>query len=229
LGLDGEIEIKPHLELSSDEKKFGRFNDGAGILSHHTLPQIAIISNGAMKYKSLPFATTQAVVDALKDECFFVQLGSENDATLLSAKDLRGKLSLRQAAGVLYNSDLFMGSIGGLMHLARAVDCPAVIAYGAEPLEFEYYAGNSYVFSETPCEICANGELDPYAEICPYDYKCIRNVAPEKMVMAIREKLSALREFPKQTDICVANPVNGMVFYRSHQRVKRNQSLKFEA
>jgi CDP-glycerol glycerophosphotransferase len=116
--------------------------------------------------------------------------------------DLRGDLSLRQVASTLHNSDLFVGAIGGLMHLARAVDCPAVIALGAEPLEFEYYAGNSYVFSETPCNICEEGKLDPHREACLNDYRCIRNISVEKMITAIREKLSASREFPLQTDIC---------------------------
>jgi lipopolysaccharide biosynthesis glycosyltransferase len=218
LGLEGEIEIKPSWELTDENKKFGRF------VSESQTKQIAIISGGAMKYKTLPLAATQAIVDTLKDECFFVQLGTEKDELLDHVYDFRSK-SLRQVAAVLHNSDLFVGTIGGLMHLARAMDCPAVIAYGAEPLEFEYYTGNSYVFSETPCEICASGELDPYAESCPYDYKCIRNIAPEKMVTAILEKLLAPREFPKQTDICVANPVIGMESRRNHLRVKRDKFL----
>ena len=219
LGLNGEIEIRPHWELTDAEKSFGRFASGK--------PQVAIMSTGRMKYKSLPFDTIQAIVDRLKDDCFFVQIGSSTDAELHGTYDFRGT-ELRQVASVLHNSDLFVGTIGGLMHLARAVDCPAVIAYSAEPIELVSFTGNSYVFSDTPCEVCANGELDPYMEVCPYDYKCIRNVAPEKMVAAIKERLMEAREFPRQTDFCQANPARGIDVFRklyNHKILDKNNKF----
>jgi ADP-heptose:LPS heptosyltransferase len=69
----------------------------------------------------------QAVVNALSGQLNFVQVGSSGDPKLDNVIDLRGKTTLRQAAAVLARSRLFVGLVGGLMHLARAVDCSAVI------------------------------------------------------------------------------------------------------
>jgi lipopolysaccharide biosynthesis glycosyltransferase len=195
IGIEGKIEIKPHLELTDDDKRFGR-------LSPIEKKQIVIMGEGIFKYKTLPYEIRQTIIDELHGEFFFIQIGIHSDRLLEGVLDLRGTLSLRQVASVLYNSDLFVGTIGGLMHLARAVECPAVIAYSAEPLELCYYAGNSYVFSETPCNICEEGKMDPHREVCMNDYCCIRNISVKKMVAAILEKLSTPREFPYQTDFC---------------------------
>ena len=51
---------------------------------------------------------------------------------LKGALDLRGKTGLREAAAILSNSLVFIGQVGFLMHLARAVDCRSVIVYGGQ-------------------------------------------------------------------------------------------------
>jgi ADP-heptose:LPS heptosyltransferase len=72
----------------------------------------------------------QGVVSALRDRYDFVQVGSAGDPLLDGALDLRGKTSLRETAAVLAGSLAFVGQVGFLMHLARAVDCRSVIVYG---------------------------------------------------------------------------------------------------
>ncbi|GHS99520.1 hypothetical protein FACS1894108_09670 [Planctomycetales bacterium] len=169
LGLTGDIEIAPHLELTVAEKSFGRFS---------ARKQVALMNGGKMRYKSLPTPTMQTIVNQLREKYDFVQIGAGRNEPLTGARNLQGKLTLRQTAAVLANSDLFVGAIGGLMHLARAVECPAVIAYAGEPPELCYYAGNAYVFP---------------------DGDSLSRLDPRAMAAAIETRLAEPREFPLQT------------------------------
>jgi hypothetical protein len=169
LGLTGDIEIAPRLELTVAEKQFGRLS---------AKKQIALMNGGKMKYKSLPTPVMQTIVNQLREKYDFVQIGARRDEPLTGVKNMQGQLTLRQTAAVLANSDLFVGAIGGLMHLARAVECPAVIAYAGEPPELCYYAGNAYVFPD--------GDL-------------LSRLDPQAMITAIERRLTEPREFPRQS------------------------------
>ena len=202
MGLSGEIEIAPRLALSNLEEKFGKFSDKR---------QISIMTGGQAHHKYFLPKIAQKIVDALHPEYDFVQIGGKDDPPLTNTLHLMGKLPLHKTSAVLSNSALFAGSIGGLMHLARAVDCPSVIAFAGEPLSFEFYNTNSYVFSDTPCSECPDGRLDPFHEPCPYAYRCITNINPDKMIAMLKEKLAAPPvSLPPQTVILSPDPVIGM-------------------
>jgi CDP-glycerol glycerophosphotransferase len=220
LGLSGEIEITPRLPLG-DEEKYAKRISGK--------KQIAIMAGGQRQYKSFPLQIAQKIVDVLHSEYDFVQIGSKNDPSLTNVQHLMGE-PLHKAAAVLYNSDLFVGSIGGLMHMARAVECPSVIAFAGEPLAYEYYTGNTYVFSDTPCDECPKGRLDAGFDPCPHGYRCVVNINPDKMIAAIREKLaSPLGTIPAQAAILTPTPVVGMELWHKFrfmtaQRLMRKNS-----
>lgn len=93
-----------------------------------------------------------------------IQLGIVEDEALDGAVDLRGKTTLREGAAILANVNLFIGLEGGLIHTARAVNCPAVVIYTGytTPAETGYpeninlradSAGES-CWSRFPCEHC---------------------------------------------------------------------------
>ena len=126
----------------------------------------------------------------MKDEYYFVQIGGLNDEKLKGvSKSLEGQITLRQTAAVLYNSDLFVGEIGGLMHMARAVDCPAVIAYSSvEPDYFVNYIANTNVHPRKPCYDFKGG-IRNVCGGCLKRHTCIRSVEVDDVVQAIREKL----------------------------------------
>jgi ADP-heptose:LPS heptosyltransferase len=72
----------------------------------------------------------QVVVDQLvQNGLNIIHLGSTDDESLQSVRDLRGKTTLREAAAILANALLLIGLEGGLMHLARAVDARAIVIY----------------------------------------------------------------------------------------------------
>ena len=188
-GYSGKIELKPEIYLTEEEKSFGRFFP-------KDRKQIAIMSSAISPQKQYPYF--QQIVDALKDEYDFVQIGAQEDKSLEGAKEnMAGKLSLRQTASVLYNSDLFVGEIGGLMHMARAVDCPAVIAYSsAEPDHVVRYIANINVGPENKCLFAQSGDHDAICEPCinKDPYCCCRTIPVEKIIEGIYEQLKRGKE-----------------------------------
>ncbi|WP_250489167.1 CDP-glycerol glycerophosphotransferase family protein, partial [Campylobacter jejuni] len=75
LGLEGDIVVDLNFPLTNKEKTFGRF-------ASEGKKQIAIISGGLQRYKTYPFEKLQQVVDRLKDEYDFVQVGTKKDLPL---------------------------------------------------------------------------------------------------------------------------------------------------
>jgi len=201
LGLNGNIEINPKFDLLDVEKDFGKFSEKE---------QICIMSAGVVAYKSLPLKITQKIVDSLCDKYQFIQIGTLNDPAVNNVINLQGKLSLRETAATLYNSKLFVGTIGALMHLAKSVDCKSVIAFSCEPLHFEYYEGNHYVFSRTPCDLCATNKLSVLYEPCPYDYKCIKNFETNDMISEIKKALWDEKEIVPHSEVIKPNIVLGL-------------------
>lgn len=165
-GLTGPITLKPYLSLSEDELERGKL-----------LPrQVGIQSSGlnakhAMRNKNWFLENYQGVVSLLKDRYDFVQVGSITDAPLEGALDLRGKTTLRETAAVLAGSLAFVGQVGFLMHLARAVDCRSVIVYGGREAPGQSgYPCNANLYSAVSCSPCWR------LNTCPYDRMCLQMI-----------------------------------------------------
>lgn len=71
----------------------------------------------------------QKVVNELYKNHKIVHIGSINDERLENVIDLRGKTTIREAAAIIFNSRLFVGLEGGLVHLAKAVDKKSIVIY----------------------------------------------------------------------------------------------------
>ena len=221
-GLSGNVKIEPKIFLTDKEKKFGRF---------FKKTQIAVMSNGIEKYKTFPIEKMQEVIDKLKDRYDFIQVGAKDDVKLKNVKDARGKFSIRQLAGVLHNSDLFVGNIGGLMHLARAVGTRSVIAYSkAEPLNLASYPCNINVLAKNSCDICGKREKDPREFQCYDNYSCIKNISVEDMLKAVEKQMSPLApRLPLETESInlTADKVQGLELF-CVKTVKCIADSKFE-
>lgn len=179
-GYTGEVEIKPEIYLTEKEKQFGRFSNEK--------KQIVIMSTALDKHKQ--WDKWQELANLLKDQYYLIQLGGPNDIKLENTNDFRGKYTLRECASILYNSDLFVGQIGGLMHMARAVNCPSVIAYSsAEPDYLVKYNCNENIYPTSKCNICTEDGVSPYSIKCKNDYICTKSISIEEMQNAIERKL----------------------------------------
>lgn len=181
----GEIRLRPYLYLSPAERSGGRRVDR----------QIAIQSSGMSA--SYPMQNKQwfperfgAVVSGLKESFNFVQIGSRSDPPLQGVLDLRGQTTLRQSAAVLAESLVYVGNVGLLMHLARAVECRSVIVYGGrEKPSQSGYTCNENLYTAMACSPCW------LRNRCPYDRECMSRIHPEHVIAAI-ERQSARQGSP---------------------------------
>ena len=201
MDLTGEINVKPEIRLTQYEKDFGKFAKG----------KIVIKCGGNGPYKYLLPKIAQGIIDELKGEYEFLQIGDFDDPVLNGAEQLF-KLNLREFAGVLTHARMFVGAIGGMMHLARAVDCPAVILHGCEHDDF-YYPSQRKVFSENRCMLCAHRCWWPDKDDerrCPNRYRCIVDFDVKRVAKIIREEMKKPREMAAAPDLfkCVGHIVD---------------------
>jgi CDP-glycerol glycerophosphotransferase len=193
MGYSGEVILAPEFHITGDEKKFGRFFD-----TH----QIAIISRGKELRKTWGVGNVQEVVNALKDVYNFVQIGAPNDPLLDGVLDKRGKFPIRQVAAILSNSDLFVGGIGALMHLARGVNCGSIITYSlSESLSTASYPCNQNITASCVCTKCQKEILrignEKYQ--CKDNFSCIRKIHPDMVISAIKDIMNTQK--PKYPEV----------------------------
>lgn len=174
-GILGPITLKPYFVLQESEREQGQV----------ARRQIAIQSSGlaarhAMANKNWFAEGYQSVVSSLKFKYDFVQIGSPTDPPIEGALDLRGKTTIRQTAAILSRSLAFVGQVGFLMHLARAVDCRSVILYGGREKPFQSgYTCNENLYSEVGCSPCWR------LNSCPYDRECMRRISAADVMSAV--------------------------------------------
>jgi ADP-heptose:LPS heptosyltransferase len=175
-GVTGEVSLRPYFYLTQEERHFGRFAQY----------QVAIQSSGLSARspvinKEWYPERFQQVVNALKADFQFVQIGSATDPLLEGVIDLRGKTTIRQTAGVLSNSVAFVGLEGFPMHLARAVDCPGVILFGgrSQPHLLGYIC-NVNLTAKPPCSPCWQHQ------VCDEDRLCMRLIEVPQVIAAVR-------------------------------------------
>jgi len=175
-GISGSVDLRPYLYLTDSEMQKGHLLEN----------QIAIQSTGqSSKYfmwtKEWYPERFQEVVDALKNRFNFVQVGGKDDPKLEGTYDLRGHLSIRGTAAILANSVLFVGLVGFLMHLARAVDCRATIVYGGRELPSQSgYPCNENLTGQTSCSPCWR------YDDCPGQRACMEQITSKHVIEAVQ-------------------------------------------
>ena len=199
MGID-RAELLPRMFLTDEELAEGRRLAGENA--------VAVMSEGRHPYKRWPASRMQQVVDALAaDGCRVVQLGGHKDIPLQGAVSFLGKLSRRQCAAVMAACRLFIGEVGFLMHLARAVDTRAVIICpDCEPGDGLYYPEfrNLVTPLETRCVKCMQGDYSP--DNCDHPGRCTAYVTPEMVLEAAREELGKSEPLVSSWIDCIPEP-----------------------
>jgi hypothetical protein len=178
-GLTGSVDVRTYVYLTQEEKSAGRIAPR----------QVAIMSSGMgakhmIRNKQWYSERYQAVVDQLKDQYDFVQLGDARDPLLQGTTDLRGKTSLRESAAILSQSFVFVGQVGFLMHLARGVDCRSVIVYGGREHPYQSgYTCNENLYTPLSCSPCW------LQNTCEYDRLCMRQISADEVVAAVKRQV----------------------------------------
>jgi hypothetical protein len=186
-GLTGRVALKPEIFFSAAELES---NPSPAV---HARPKVAIMSGGAtaaipMLNKDWPVERWQRVIELGRSRCDFVQLGSSHDNALFGAQDMRGRTTLRETAVFLKTCSAFVGQVGLLMHLARAVDCPSVIVFGGrEHPRQSGYCCNENLYSPVACAPCwrRNG--------CEHGRMCLDAITPLQVWTALERILGRTR------------------------------------
>jgi len=179
-GVAGPVELRPYIFLTPAELAAGRLAES----------QVAVQSSGlaaplAMLNREWYPQRFQELCVQLRSDVRVVQIGSASDMKLEGAVDLRGKTSLRQTAAILANSLVFIGLVGFVMHLARAVDCRSVIIYGGrEKPALTGYVANKNLYQQVRCAPCW------LRNPCEFDRKCMDLISVDQVIAATADQIS---------------------------------------
>jgi len=172
-GLSGKVNVTPHIGPSLQSR--------AEVISISDKPQIAIMSGGN-PLKATPVYILEQIIKKHSGKYNFVQIGTPADPLLAGAFDMRGKLSLtKDVPAEIAASELFIGSEGGLYHIARAVGTRSVVS-DIFPGGFTAWNGTYHAF---PREMIHN--VKEYAGATVYD---INTLVPDDMLGLVDLALS---------------------------------------
>lgn len=178
-GITGPVALRPYLFLTPEEIAGGHLAENQIVIQSS-----ALAAAHAMQNKEWFQDRFQAVCDYWSATHTVVQIGSPQDPLLPGVRDLRGQTSLRQSAAILANAGVFIGLEGFLMHLARAVECRAVIVYGGRLRPWQIgYTANINLTGDPPCSPCW------LRNRCDYDHECMRMILPDAVIKATREQI----------------------------------------
>lgn len=182
-GVTGAVSVRPYLALTDNEKLSAAWADGSIVIQSSGMAARHPIRN-----KQWPEERFQAVIDELYLEIPFIQLGSADDPLLRHTHDLRGATSIRESAAILHHARLYIGTVGFLMHLARAVECPSVIIFGGREAPWQSgYVCNLNLYTQMLCAPCWrwNG--------CDFDRRCMSEISVSDVTRAVRHMMAKPR------------------------------------
>jgi ADP-heptose:LPS heptosyltransferase len=179
-GLRGDVALRPYFTLTDDERRAGALAP-----TQVTVQCIGPESGAAMLNKLWDPKRFQDVVDGLgplfNGRVKLLQVGDSRDVRLDGVVDLRGTTSLRETAAILSQSVCFVGTVGFLMHLARAVECRSVIIYGGREHSWQTgYVCNENLDSFVECSPCWKWNR------CDFGRKCMELISVEQVVAAVQ-------------------------------------------
>jgi ADP-heptose:LPS heptosyltransferase len=196
VGITGKISLRPYVYLTKEEKAKG------SLMSKQVVFQCV----GADFYSSGTYGFVgrlklwypdrfQAVADKIRElrkgsrRLEIIQLGDKNDPRIEGALDLRGRTTLRESAAILSQSCLFVGTVGFLAHLARAVECRSVIIFGGKEHAFQSgYECNENIETHRACAPCWGQKP------CDFGHNCMKMITTDAVVDAVKRGLARIGE-----------------------------------
>jgi ADP-heptose:LPS heptosyltransferase len=161
-GITGEVALRPYYyALRNEARKI------------HSSSCIVCIQ-GANTTSSTPMLNKQwfperfeRVAESLSKNYKLYQVGMPGETDIPSARDMRGRLSIQGTAELLAQSRFFIGQVGFLMHLARAVGTRSVIVYGGREKAWQSgYPCNENLESSLPCSPCWQNNNCDFSRRC---------------------------------------------------------------
>ncbi len=179
-GITGPVELRPYIFLTPEELAAGKIAQDQVVLQ-----STGMGSSQAIKNREWYPERFQELCAQLRSDLRVVQVGSASDMKLEGAIDLRGQTNYRQTAAILANSLVFIGLVGFVMHLARAVDCRSVIIYGGrEKPTISGYVANKNLYTQVRCAPCW------LRNQCEFNHKCMDMVSVDQVISATADQIS---------------------------------------
>ena len=172
-GVSGEVKIRPYWYGNTGVMSIKPKRSFICVQSTQTK------SSTPMRNKQWDETRMESVIDALSYKYDIIQLGTPEEARLKNTID-GTSLSICESASMLAHSVFFLGQVGFLMHLARAVNKRSVIIYGGREKAWQSgYPCNENIEVELPCSPCwqNNG--------CHLDRACLSMISVEQVLNTV--------------------------------------------
>lgn len=187
----GDTRVALELDGEAEERAEGFLQD-SGLAAR----DLVLLAPGASygPSKLWPARHFAAVADALAEHAAIAVIGTPGEASLCEALceaadtpilNFAGRLELPVLLGVIARARLLICNDAGARHLATALGRPCVVLFG--PTSVEKTALNlervEVIEGDAGCRPC-------YHRICPIDHRCLRDLAPERVVRAAESILA---------------------------------------
>lgn len=154
--------------------------------------------------RAWPFERWQELILRLRQKVDFpiVQVGLGGKPVLEGIIDATGRFSFRQTAMLMAQSRLFLGTDGGLMHLANAVGTLSVILWsGVNAPSFLGYPNLHHIVHKwVDCSPCGRKGT------CPFEHRCMTAISVEDVFSACMEELREPWSMPNEPPDILPNP-----------------------
>lgn len=191
VGIVGQINLRPYYYPTTGE--LARFSSIKNMIA---IQSTGIGGMTKMANKQWFPERFQAVVNSLRGDFQFIQVGSADDPPLAGvAQNLQGKTTIRDVGAILANCLMYVGNVGFLMHLARAVGTRSVIVYGGREAPWQSgYKCNVNLYSPEPCAPCWLWNT------CDYQRVCMDRITSDQVIDSIL-RLAPQRSAPIEEEV----------------------------
>jgi ADP-heptose:LPS heptosyltransferase len=136
--------------------------------------------------KNWPGDSWKTLISSLLKTSTIIEIGeTTQDHTYAFAShyiDLRGRTCLEELVACVAAADILVAPVSGPVHIASAVQTPAVVILGGYELTINTaYPGNKILYTPIECSPCW------LRTPCPIDRECLRRISPENVHQAIDE------------------------------------------
>ena len=181
-GISGEVALRPYWYANTDRNNLAINLQDKYVCVQSTTPH----SSTPMQNKCWSTDRMQKVLEEIGKRYEIVQLGTNKEPLLNNIIDGRS-LTIKESANLLAHAEFFIGQVGFLMHLARAVETRSVVIYGGREKAWQSgYPCNENLETHPECSPCWQNNR------CDFNRKCLRDISSEVVLHAVEKLISRL-------------------------------------